>query len=267
MNSVRNVGKAVVFALVAQGCGGGAVETTAGGAREAESALLFEDHYSGTGTIRVYAEGEHLSLQVLGRIGIDDHLAMGQLLASGDLSQVYLTLHPEVQSAPEALMAIDARWERERAAEIDTLALERASEHPVPLIDKSRNSFLSNACQTFGTPFDAWVPDLCLYNSSATGLAQSNCINTSCDSQWIHHAGDRAFIWNEGARAGLVGFYDIVHISSTSAVLDSYSSGSLPARSWGYYSNNFDTVNYGIQSDRDLAAYGVTHHWHKVIPR
>jgi hypothetical protein len=265
MNRVKNVVvvMAMAVALAAQGCGGGAAETTTDGPLGADGALLFEDHYSQTGVIRVHDLGGHLSVQVVGGIGTDDHLAMGQLLASEELSHVYLKLHPEAQSAPEQLMAIDTRLERERAAEIATSAAERASEeHAVPVIDKSRSSFLSNACQTFGTWFDAWIPDLCRY-TEATGIVQSDCTKAACASQWIHRAGDRAFMWNENTRQALVGFYDV----NSQGGLDLYRVGSLPAQTWGYYSNNFDLVNYGMQMERDVAFLGVTHHWHKVIPR
>jgi hypothetical protein len=68
---------------------------------------------------------------------------------------------------------------------------------------------------------------------------------------------------NESTLQALVGFFDV----NAQGGVDYYRTGSQPARTWGYYTNNFDVVNYGMQMERDLAFLGITHHWHKVIPR
>lgn len=269
MKRVRSM--LVAAALASAGCSGEGAGPSHENAQGSHSALLFEDHYSETGKIQVHDLDGHLALQVTGGIGTDDHLAIGELLASGDLSHVFLALHPEVESAPDELRAIDARWQRQLAEaaevpEVKAAVAERSrSAGAPPLVDKSRSSFLNTACQTFGPWFDQWIPDLCLYTPSATGLVQVNCTNSSCNSRWIHHAGDRAFVWNEGSRASLVGFLDI----NAQGNLVNHSQGTIAAQTWGFFSNDFDTVNYGVQSvsGAHTPPFGLTHHWHKVTPR
>jgi hypothetical protein len=267
MNRLKHV--VVAVALAAQACGGEGAEAGGEVAHEADSALLFEGHYSETGSIQVYEAGGHLAVQVLGRIGVDDHLVVGELLASGDLSHAYSTLHPEAENAPEELRALDARWKRELAVAAASpevkAAIEARAKVPASaaIVDKSRSSFLSTACQTFGPWFDQWIPDLCRFSEATTGIVQVNCTNASCNSQWVHHAGDRAFIWNEGSRPGQVGFFDI----NAQGGLDYYRPGTMAPQTWGYFTNNFDTVNYGVQLDRGSESFGITHHYHRVTPR
>jgi hypothetical protein len=153
--------------------------------------FLFMDPHTSGPRLDVFALGDgSVSVSVGGPIGSQtDDL----LFANADsLSELYQRMHPEVTSVPEELLEL----ERELAPELELLAAQRAADAaageerpPALTIEKSRSSFLSTTCKTFGGSTTEYVPVSCKYNANTTGLWVGTPSNIT--------AGDRTYGWND----------------------------------------------------------------------
>jgi hypothetical protein len=248
----------LVFALTIVGCGGGTTEVDATESGKATSMrLLFEDHYSDTGAMLVFDSGSSLVLQVYGGIGQDDPVAMGALLASADLAGVYLKLHPEAQSAPEALVNVARRWDEALSVAVRP-SLEQRGEGA--LTDKSFSTFINSTCQPFSAAGGTWTPNQCRYSDGVYTIGQQGA---------IQYPSDRAFIWNDTP-----GQAEVVGYSWWGGV--PFYMGYLHAWTWSWLSagphtgsgppgGSFDPLTVGAQVGvAQAGSLGITHHWFKA---
>lgn len=186
----------VIFALACGGENAGADFSTETH-EQADIKLLFQDRYSETGRILVYEQGAGIVVQALGRIGEDDHAAVGTLLASG-LENAYVALHPELVEAPKILHEIDVRLaaereERSQFQDTDGALLEESE--PMRLL--SQSTFNSTGCITLYGSRERWDPTICRYQEGISKICQVACENSGCASQWPTTSKSRTFAWND----------------------------------------------------------------------
>lgn len=232
-----------------------------------ELELLFEDRYSETGRILVYEQGGSAMVQVLGRIGEDDHAAIGALLASG-LEQTYRELHPELSEAPAVLKEIDRRIAAELEEAVQSAFANGAPVEEAVLVDKSPAAFGSTGCVHTAGPGSLWEPTICRYQAGARQLCQVTCMDQDCTSQWPTYPRDKTFAWNDSSHTADVWGWGVSHPENpyvTSVIGNSV----LAPWTWIWY-HNFPVFRYSgtnvCLTSRGTGNLGITHHrWKAVI--
>ncbi len=250
---------AIATLFGATACGGGDIseltpaETTSEtediAADESVSAaeVVFEDHYSEGGTFTIYETDAGLAVSLTGAIGQDDEAMAGRMLASGTLVDTYLGLHPERAGAPDALVALSERFERQ-LAEAPAREANAEATHGAPQ-EKSLSSFMSNVCVThYVPPSFKYVPEHCEYQYNWHAI----CGWATVDAyDWV-------FGWNESA----YGSTTRLHNSSTGAVVGN--PGYLNAWTWGYFWWGGTFSNYYACMTLDGSGtggnLGISHH-------
>jgi hypothetical protein len=236
--------------------------------------VLFEDHYSETGRLFVYDTNPGLLVQLAGSLKTDDPVAMGRLLASGDLEHVYLALHPEASVAPAVLSDIDRQWAASVASARDATAKDATTTpvEPVPhsatnevpgLTTQNVLQFNNTACQTFSDGRTQWIPDLCVF--SGTPRVFQKCREADCPPQWVQAAGDRAYVWNQTNSSAEI-FTDLWYPQLNPPALEGASWGTIPAQWWSWmsWSNTWGSAHMNVDllghQDATGDGTGVTHH-------
>jgi hypothetical protein len=266
-----------VTALALAVLGGCGVDmTTAGdeslstGAPSSQSAmkLLFEDHFSDTGAIKVFESDEGLVTQIEGKIGQDDPVAIGEIYALPSLESVYLALHRDATRAPDALLAIDRRIAADKASTADrVMARARAQAATAsPLIEKDLAQYKSTVCKTFwSTSYNRYTPapcPSCIYTESNVALDCNFHANVHAISQYTGgmYSGDRAYVWNQGPAWGTVRQRDRYNVTH---------GGTVRIQPWNWswvswsYSNDYNAV---LELDAGgFGDLGITFHQHTYI--
>ena len=152
---------------------------------------LYEIPFSDTGSIKIYEGIEGPLVKVTGKIGVDDPVVAGNLMAQTSLAEMYrIATHSE--RVPEELVSIDKRHQARRAEDlrqIEALGLPTGPAEPF-LLEKSFNSFNSIVCtRTFWeSSTNYYVPIDCSYSTNSW-LALSHVAQAGA-YDWI-------FGWNE----------------------------------------------------------------------
>jgi hypothetical protein len=210
---------------------------------------VFEDHYSENGTLSVYESADGLSITFTGLKGVDQPSATA---LAGSFADLYLALHPELDSVPTEVAALSARLS-EQAANAPRLEQDEVAPLAAP-VTKSQAFFDATICQIFTvSPTEAYYPTYCKYERGSTlrpGVRTSSTVD----------ALDFVYVLNDGNRDVIVTLYDKVRNTPVPgmATLTMHGGGSWGFASWGGTFNNQYAGARFVEFGSGFV--GITHH-------
>lgn len=237
---------AAALGCFAVGCGADGDSSAKEQVAQEGAALVFDSPFADGGTFRVVSTSEgRLAFSIQAPIGSEAARLAQRASAIGtkELSQIYLTLHPESAAVPAELDALSARFAAEHANDPAPTAPTAAAEAPVT--DKSISTFQSAVCHDYATTnHDVFTLVDCKYAVNAHSIASYGTMATK----------DRSFGWNETG-------YVATHSLSASTWQPTIPAYTYYWTEWGgSYSNA--TVSLTLPS----GAYGpigiTAHSWH-----
>lgn len=240
---------AVVFCAACSSESGNQPEATVA---TTEATILLQDRFGENGVLTVAEdEGGTLSINVQGRIGVDDDQAASAALALDTLEKTYLALHPEQTEAPEKVREVSGRVQAQRALQLkDGAGVAPVSvEPPTNLQDKDLAGFMANACKRINGNFEFWEPKGCHYGTAALSVCTGFLLSS--------FGPDKSEAWNENS------------VAATHSLSGLTTTFNIPAFNWsvvtygGVYSNRRAclTLNGGARGN-----LGVTYHRYTPDP-